>query len=511
MEEINVQPVENIDDSLASKENNKENIQLLLWSLALGLLFNLLFYDKPLGVSYPLYAIALYSALVWNIRKNQNQKVKFDLTWLLGISIMALAFSYFLFSNEIFAVLNFLIILILLIAHSLLLTSNNRYKWFESRFLVDLLYGIFARPLLNFLKPFSLIANIVKQRANLDKFTVAGKVLAGLLLTIPLLIVIIPLLASADDVFRYFIELIPNVFENINLNLFGPRLLVVTVVTCIIFSYLWSLFRSKPQPAGNSNIKNSPNPRGFLDPITVTTILVLIDALYIFFIAIQFSYLFGSLADGLPSNFTYAEYARKGFFELVAVTLINLVILLGNLNYVKASGNKLAIVVKLLNTTLVVSTFIMLLSAHLRMSLYEDVYGFTYLRILTHAFMGYLFVLFVISLAKIWRQTIPLLKSYIIISIVAYTLINYVNVDKIIVENNIERYNQGNPIDLVYLSQLSYDAVPLLVDFMNNTTDQELANQLKNTLENKKAILKSDTPWQSFNISKYRAKKALLE
>ena len=164
----------------------------------------------------------------------------------------------------------------------------------------------------------------------------------------------------------------------------------------------------------------------------------------------------------------------------------------------------------ILSTILVLSTFIILLSAHLRMSLYEEAYGFTYLRILTHAFMAYLFGLFVISLGKIWRPTIPLLKSYIVVSIVAYTLINYVNVDKVIAENNIERYNKGNSIDIAYLSGLSYDAVPLLVDFRNNTTDQELANQLENVLEDKKAKLEKDTSWQSFNISKYRAKQALI-
>lgn len=109
-----------------------------------------------------------------------------------------------------------------------------------------------------------------------------------------------------------------------------------------------------------------------------------------FFIAIQFSYLFGSLTDGLPRDFTFAQYARKGFFELVAVTLINLVLLTGNMYFVKASGKKLDRAVKILNTILVMSTFIMLLSAHFRMSLYEDAYGFTYLRVLTHAFMGYL-------------------------------------------------------------------------------------------------------------------------
>ena len=343
----------------------------------------------------------------------------------------------------------------------------------------------------------------------MGKYSSAGKVLAGLMLTIPLLFVIVPLLASADDVFRYFIEQIPNLFKNIDLGEFIPRLLIVTMVTCLVFSYVWSLIYPK-LGLTNSNIKIQ-SPGAFLDPITVTTLLILIDLLYVFFIAIQFSYLFGSLTDGLPHNFTYAQYARKGFFELVAVTFINLVILIGNMNFVKASGGTIDKVVKVLNTTLVVSTFIMLVSAHLRMSLYEAAYGFTYLRILTHAFMGYLFMLFSAALLKIWRQSIPLVKSFIVISITAYTLLNYINVDKLIVNNNIERYNQGNPIDISYLTTLSYDAVPELVDFVNRTSNQELAAKLKDNLNHRREGIERGASWQSFNISKYRAKESLKE
>lgn len=491
---------------------SKKNLFLLIESLALGLLFNLLFYEKPLGLSYPLFVTTLYVLLLWNVKK--EIRLKFNVKALLGIAIIALSFTYLLFSNPIFQVLNFLMIPILFVAHSLLLTSNNRFKWFEVNFLLDLLYGTIARPLGNCLKPFSLISLHINRRVNFRKHPVLGKIVVGLIIAIPLLFVIIPLLASADDVFRSFIEQIPNLFQDINIDQFVPRLLIVTIVTCLVFSYLWSLFNSKTESALIiSNIK-IPSPGAFLDPITVTTLLILVDALYIFFIGIQFSYLFGSLTDGLPQNFTYAQYARKGFFELVAVTLINLVILVGNINSVKVTGKRINNIVHVLNTILVVCTFIMLLSAHFRMSLYEEAYGFTYLRILTHAFMGYLFLLFSVTLAKIWRPSISLFKSFIVISLVAYTLLNYVNVDRIIVKQNIERYKEGNPIDISYLTTLSYDAIPQLVDFINvpadlKSVDQEPANQLKDWLNNKKQGLDKVTFWQSFNLSKYRAKESL--
>lgn len=506
MVQINLQPSESRDGSLVKKENS----YLLISALILGLLFEFLFYGKALGVSYPLYIMALYTLLFWNMRN--NQPLKFDSKLLLGIPILALSFSYLIYSNQIFAMLNFLIIPILLVAHTLLLTFNNRHEWFESQFLVEVTQGIVARPLANCLKPFTMLSKFAKRRVIPGKFRVAGKVLTGLVTAIALLIVIIPLLASADDVFRQLLERIPNVFRGIKIDEFVARLIIVTAVTCIVFSYLWSLFSSKTRLNGAvPNTDSLHQSRAFLDPITVTTMLVLIDLVYAFFIAIQFSYLFGSLRYGLPQDFTYAQYARKGFFELVVITVINLITLLGNINFIKPSGTRLNKVVKILNTTLVVCTFIMLLSAHFRMSLYEEVYGFTYLRVLTHAFMGYLFVLLIVTLCKIWYQSIHLLKFYIVISVVAYTLLNYINIDSIIVKNNIERYNKGNPIDIVYLTTLSYDVVPKLVDLAQSTSDQTLANQLGDGLIHKKQALEKARPWQSFNISMYRARRVLLK
>jgi len=101
---------------------------------------------------------------------------------------------------------------------------------------------------------------------------------------------------------------------------------------------------------------------------------------------------------GLPSDFTYAEYARRGFFELIAVTLINFSILLSCIGFARKGSKLIDRAVRILYSLLVACTLVMLFSAHFRMSLYEEAYGYTYLRMLTHAFMVFLFVLFLIAL-----------------------------------------------------------------------------------------------------------------
>ena len=66
------------------------------------------------------------------------------------------------------------------------------------------------------------------------------------------------------------------------------------------------------------------------------------DLIYILFCVIQFSYLFGGTGNNLAPGYTFAEYARKGFFELIVVTIINLSILVGSINFVKKE-NKLTV------------------------------------------------------------------------------------------------------------------------------------------------------------------------
>ena len=79
-------------------------------------------------------------------------------------------------------------------------------------------------------------------------------------------------------------------------------------------------------------------------------------------------------------------------------------------------------------------TFNMLFSAHYKMSLYEQTYGFTYLRIFVHIFMLMLFMLFIVALIGIWNRKMPLNKVLIVIVLSMYILLNYINVDKIIAE-----------------------------------------------------------------------------
>ena len=123
---------------------------------------------------------------------------------------------------------------------------------------------------------------------------------------------------------------------------------------------------------------------------------------YAVFTVIQFKYLFGGESFILPSSYTFAEYARRGFFELVVVAVINFVIILITVSFIRRENSKVHAVNKGLLSFLVGFTFVMLISAFYRMLVYEQAYGFTYSRIFVQAFMVLLFFLFIINIVFIW-------------------------------------------------------------------------------------------------------------
>jgi hypothetical protein len=479
----------------------KENMFILITSLLLGILFNILFFKSTLGISYPVFILTFYLGVLWNIRKRIITKINFG--WLLSVPIILLSLTYLIFTNEVFIVLNFMGIPILILVQIILITGINLHEWYCMSFIQDIMNLIFFYIIRNISKPFVYVTALMQPKAASKKNEVAMKIFIGLCISFPLLLVIILLLSSADQVFAKCINYIPSMLEYINPGEYIARAIIIFIAAILLFSLMWSLVNSKAAGAVRSAGVDKDNKRVF-DPVVIITILFTINIIYLLFTLIQFKYLFGQL---LPKDFSYSEYARRGFFELNIVTLINLSILLCFISFTKKISKITGIFICILNSLLVFSTLVMLLSAHLRMSLYEDVYGYTYLRVLTHAFMAFLFVIFIITFIKIWKEKISLLKPYIIAALIAYVLINYMNIDVFIAGMNIDRLERNN-IDISYLTSLSCEAVPQLTRLLDSK-DDTISNEMENYLYLKKKELSETDCWQSFNISRYNAGKIL--
>jgi hypothetical protein len=188
--------------------------------------------------------------------------------------------------------------------------------------------------------------------------------------------------------------------------------------------------------------------------------------------------------------------------------MINFSLLIAGIHWVKTESRGTKLILSLMLTLLVSSTIVMLISSHLRLSLYEEAYGYTSTRIVVHAFMIFLGVLLVLSVVRVWNDRLPLLKQFLMVSLAAGVLINYVNIDVMIAKNNLQRYTHSGKIDMVYLSSLSYDMIPELVRYYGHET--RMPDGLMELLFAKKLELaQDDKEWQGFNLAKYSATEAL--
>jgi hypothetical protein len=484
-------------------ELERKKYWILLYGLIVGILFDVLFYDKTLGISYPVYVILIlliFIASFWGSLRKLN-----NLIWFFAVPILLLAATFLIYSNQILKILNYLIIPFLIIMFSALAAGVNKSDWSDIRFIGDIVKRVFV-PFGFIHKPFVTLFRLDVREGREGRSRVLPKVLLGILISVPVLAIIIWLLSSADIVFK-------NLFVNIPVSKIIKHFLVVISVFIYTVCFLWSLLKAfdEREKSTYERIKW----KLFFDPVILLTILVLINVIYAVFSVIQFAYLFGGSSFVLPSSYTYAEYARRGFFELVVVSIINFGILLFGIVFVKKENKKIFTAIRAFLTLLVVFTFVLLASAFYRMLVYEQAYGFTYLRVFVQTFMIMLFFLSIVNIIYIWYSKIPIIKSYFIISLAIYIIMNFANVDVIIAKNNINGYYETGQIDMDYLKGLSYDAVPeiqkLLVSVKDSSDpyEKQIAEDIIEDFEEKKIKLEGQKSWQSFNISRYEAEKII--
>jgi hypothetical protein len=206
-------------------------------------------------------------------------------------------------------------------------------------------------------------------------------------------------------------------------------------------------------------------PRGRFGLMEVGTVLCVLDLLFLAFVAVQFRYLFGGteLVTSVM-GLSYAEYARQGFFQLVAVAALSLpVLLLADWALGRRDSTSLRRY-RLLASVMLVLLNVMLASALWRMRLYTAEYGLTELRLYTTAFMGWLVLVlgwFAATVLRERRQRFG--AGAVAAAFLVLIALNLVNPDSMIARTNLSRTSAGRPVDANYPASLSADAVPTIL------------------------------------------------
>jgi hypothetical protein len=337
-------------------------------------------------------------------------------------------------------------------------------------------------------------------------------VLRGLLIALPIIAILAALLASADLAFNNqltsFLELLR--IEKLPEYLF--RLIYILVFGYLLTGVLLHAgFPKKPEiiPDGSTD-----HVKPFLGWIESVIILGSIEALFAFFIVFQIRYLFGAQVNISAAGFTYADYARRGFFELVTVAVLSLLIYVILSAITKREQPTQRKTFSILVIILMVLVLAILGSSFQRLALYESAYGFAYLRTYTHFFIPWMAVL--LAMVVLWellrKQRFFMLSVIVCIFGFGITLAA-VNVDGFMAEKNIQRALQGEKLDALFLSQLSYDAVPVLIrEFTLTSQKTDVKDALGANLSCRLAEIKAagKTSWKSFHLGAWMAAKSLV-
>lgn len=468
-------------------------------SIGLAFIFNYLFFAKMIGISVFIFAAILLGATAV---LGVSQRLPVKRSWWLMLLIAFFALMVSVRANEFLIFLDVCAALGLLVLLARELTDTPAFLMR----LRDYLISAVLMPLKMLGKALTTIILLGQIRSTVRRRDLSLRILKGVVMAIPVLIVFAVLFTQADLAFSRFI----NGFIDISISPQSVQYLVL-----LLFAFVSALsflsYLSSPQPVQAAAADDSGESQSDRS-IEVMVFLGLICSLFLVFIGFQVTYLFGGEANITNAGFTYAEYARRGFWELLAVAVLSLLVLLGSEKYAGAESRKIRRF-HLPALLLVAEVVVVIVSALKRLSLYIDAYGMTAQRFYAAGFIVLLMALFVLLAVKFLTGRQERFFAFGgLLSVAAFLIVlNLINPDGFIMSYNLERHSRTGKLDISYLSQLSADADPGKIELYRNLDGSDKAALHGLLMKQKEVLRYYGDNWQSANFSRARALKLLNE
>jgi hypothetical protein len=246
--------------------------------------------------------------------------------------------------------------------------------------------------------------------------------------------------------------------------------------------------------------------------------LAVLDGLFLAFVAVQATVLFGGHAHVLATEgLTYAEYARQGFWQLLWVSALTVLVIAVVIRVASRAAGADRRMLRLLVGTLCATSIVVVVSAIHRMWVYQDAYGFSTERLMVITIEMWLGTVFVLIAAAGVRMSgglgappacggersdrgidsggwLP--RAVLLAGVVALLGLAALNPERLIADRNIDRFERTGQLDAAYLSGLSSDIDPAL---------QRLPQAVRQCVSGEPP---AGRPWYLFNLSRARADRA---
>ena len=491
-------------------QSNLSSIPRVPWALAgialaLGLAVEVLFHGHRIGISFPIWAALGIVAILVATRVEGVRPATTTLALIPLILFFAAVAAIRLEPLTVVMSMLATLLLFALLVRGLLHGRLLRFGF------VDFALTGLTVPLEAVLRPWPSLGAVSRRVAG-DRVARSRmfSVLRGLLIALPVIIVFVALLATADLVFG---DLVEDALAWVNLERvaqsIGRGLVILASGIFFLGALITALRTRDPRELIGEHEPIVKPFFGFIETVIVLGAVVVVFGL---FGAIQLQYLFGGEANITAAGYTYSEYARRGFGELVWAAFLSLGLIFALGHWGRRDGKRQRWTFIGLSTVLVLMLGVALASALIRLQLYENAFGFTRLRAYTHVFIFWLAALLIAFIALLYMQRLRTFAPIAAAAGLGYVAtLSIANLDGFIAAQNLARFEQTGDLDVAYLAQLTPDAIPTIAMWLNRasmTTPPELNAQLACRVGVLTAEL-SNQSWQSFHVGRQRAWNAL--
>ena len=478
-------------------------LPIAVGALGLGILAQLLFFDVGLGINFPIAIAALLFA-GWLAGGSPLRRLRPVDAWL---PVAALVFAVFV------ALRGDPTLVALDVLGSLALTAASMPAFGGLRVVDRALGGVAVLAL--------RVAGAAAAGAGHVVAGVAGRVpalrsrealgpwaavLRGLLIALPLVLLFVALFSAADAVFAEWTDRLLD--WDLDLGGFIGRAIMALVVAWVAAGLL--AFAARPgEDRTDDDLAGAWARRPRIGTTETLTVLVALNAVFLAFVVLQAAYLFGGRDTLAETGLTYAEYARRGFFELLAVAFLVGALVLAAESFVRE--RTLPYRVALIG--LVAMTLVALASAFLRLRLYQDAYGWTELRFYVLAAIFWLAIGAVMAVATILANRCGwLVHGLVLLSVLFGLVFNVIGPVRLVAEENVKLYRAqqlADGLDFDYLISLGSDAAPAATEAFGGWSRPNPPQWLEELARSSGLNNPGNDTWQAWNLSREKARELL--
>lgn len=372
---------------------------------------------------------------------------------------------YFITDNGFIKFLNTVFLILMGVFMVYTLGSSAENQKFPRFFPLVMLQAALSYPLEHFgRQPEAVVRSVKKGRLGGN----IGFVIIGIVIAVPLTLVVGSLLMSADSGVEDMLAGIADFIASEEMFALIWQLIISVPIACYIFGMIYAnTHRDREKDVTEDGCERALSRSRLIQNITVYTAVTPICLLYILYMISQAQYLMSAFSGTLPDGYSYAEYARRGFFELLAIVVINLVVVILINLLAKNGGENKPAALKLYSAAICFFTLVIIASALSKMAMYISVYGLTELRVFTGWFMALCAFIFLFIIIKQFGKRLPLAKCVTITFIAMFALLAFGRPDYVIGVYNIEMSRAGKleEYDSAYLLSLSDDAVQAYLEY----------------------------------------------